>query len=183
MINRFSSDQELWDAIKNDEEKALSYLFDRYWEKVFTVAFSVARDREACSGIVHDIFLNIWLKREQLNISIFSAYLSACARYHAYRYVKTSKRIPLSYTEDIAMIPHLAVNYADENIRYGELKKQVEDNLEALPKRCKEIFTLSRHKHLSNDEIAAHLDISKRSVENQLTHALHHLRIALKSFL
>jgi RNA polymerase sigma-70 factor (ECF subfamily) len=50
-----------------------------------------------------------------------------------------------------------------------------------LPKRCREIFKLSRMDNLTNDEIAQQLGISKRTVENQITHALKFLRSLLKN--
>jgi DNA-directed RNA polymerase specialized sigma24 family protein len=49
-----------------------------------------------------------------------------------------------------------------------------------LPLRCREMFLLSRIQHFSNEEIAARLHISRRSVENQLTTALRHPRLTLK---
>jgi len=52
--------------------------------------------------------------------------------------------------------------------------------LQQLPQRCREIFNMSRFQYLSNDEIARQLGISKRTVENQLTTALAHLRTNLK---
>jgi RNA polymerase sigma-70 factor (ECF subfamily) len=52
--------------------------------------------------------------------------------------------------------------------------------LRQLPQRCREIFLMSRKDQLNNDEIASRLSISKRTVENQLTTALKHLRVELK---
>ena len=75
------------------------------------------------------------------------------------------------------------MNDGDLNIRYQDLEKIVDRELDKLPKRCKEIFTLSRRAQLSNDEIASRLEISKRTVENQLTHALRHLRLSIPYFL
>jgi RNA polymerase sigma-70 factor (ECF subfamily) len=75
------------------------------------------------------------------------------------------------------------MNDGELNIHYQDLEKSVDKELEELPRRCKEIFTLSRREQLSNDEIATRLDISKRTVENQLTHALRHLRLSMRHFL
>ncbi|WP_369414055.1 sigma factor-like helix-turn-helix DNA-binding protein [Desertivirga xinjiangensis] len=61
-----------------------------------------------------------------------------------------------------------------------DLETQLDAYLENLPKRCREIFFMSRKQMLSNDEIAAKLGISKRSVENQITFALKHLRVSIK---
>ena len=67
-------------------------------------------------------------------------------------------------------------NQSDHRIKNQELLLELSHYLEKLPKRCQEIFYLSRMDNLSNQEIAGRLGISKRTVENQITTALKHLR-------
>lgn len=176
------TDLELWEAIsQNNDINAFNMLFERYWSKIFTTAFSYLRDKEACNEITHDIFLNIWLKRNQLHIESFAAYLRASARYHVYKHQKLIKNTLVQYTDNLECIDsNSCSNNFDEEIRHTELESRIKKYLNELPKRCSEIFILSRMEHLSNDEIASRLQISKRTVENQLTHALRHLRISLK---
>lgn len=175
------TDLELWIAISdNDDTGAFNVLFTRYWSSIFTTSFSYLRDKEACHEVTHDIFLSIWLKRKQLKVENFSNYLKASARYHAYKFQKIQKAIPLQYCDDLETMNLVAVNDCDDQIRCSELENRIKHDVNDLPKRCAEIFILSRIEHLSNDEIARRLQISKRTVENQITHALHHLRISLK---
>lgn len=180
MIDRSSSDEILVEAMKNGDPVSFDILFNRYWQILYTTAYNISRDNEASSGIVHDIFLNLWLKREKLQIGSFKGYITASARYHVYRYMRTVKRNMLEYRDVLDDDNSISVNDGELLIRQQELQRKVEGHLEGLPKRCKEIFTLSRRDELSNDEIAKRLAISKRTVENQLTNALHHLRLSLK---
>ncbi|WP_276349076.1 sigma-70 family RNA polymerase sigma factor [Daejeonella sp. JGW-45] len=180
MIDRSSSDEILVEAMKNGDPVSFDILFNRYWQTLYTTAYTISRDNEASSGIVHDIFLNLWLKREKLQIGSFKGYITASARYHVYRYMRTVKRNMLEYRDVLDDDNSISVNDGELLIRQQELQRKVERHLEGLPKRCKEIFTLSRRDELSNDEIAKRLAISKRTVENQLTNALHHLRLSLK---
>jgi len=177
------SDEILLNMLKAGDLDAFNTLFERYWEKLFSTVFSVCPDKEVCSEIVHDIFLNLWLKREKLQIEYFKGYITASARYQVYRHVKSIKRKSIEYREELDFGNLVSVNDGENNIRYRELEKKVEEELEVLPGRCREIFTLSRIQQLTNDEIAAQLDISKRTVENQLTHALRHLRLSIRHFL
>lgn len=73
-----------------------------------------------------------------------------------------------------------AHNHGEYHLLYRDLKGHVAAALGQLPPRCREIFLLSRLHYFSNDEIAQRLHISRRSVENQFTTALHHLRFTLK---
>lgn len=174
-------DIELWEAIKENDAKAFAVLFDRYWSKLFTTAFKHLKDSEACAEVTHDIFLNLWLKRDRLNILSFPNYLQASVRYHVYRYKKTLRAIPIQYTDELENIKESNFAHAgDYDLRYYELENTVNSYLSGLPERCREIFLLSRKDQLTNDEIAIRLSISKRTVENQITHALRHIRSSLK---
>jgi RNA polymerase sigma-70 factor (ECF subfamily) len=183
MSDKLPSDKILLNLMREGDPASFNALFDRYWEMLYATVFSVCSDREVCSEIVHDIFLNIWLKREKLQIESFKAYILASARYHVYRHVKNARKKSLEYREDLEYSSRISMNDGELNIRYQDLEKSVDRELDELPRRCKEIFTLSRREQLSNDEIATRLDISKRTVENQLTHALRHLRLSMKHFL
>jgi RNA polymerase sigma-70 factor (family 1) len=175
------TDSEIWEAISKSDITAFNLLFERYWSKVFGTAFSLLKDREVSIEIVHDIFLNLWLKRDKLKIGSFSGYLTSSARYHVYRHVKESKTRKLEYVDNWDLVKS-ASNFNDgyEKIRSAELESMVEGALTKLPKRCREIFYLSRKENLSNDQIAQNLGISKRTVENQITSALRYLRVYSK---
>jgi RNA polymerase sigma-70 factor (family 1) len=175
------TDSDLWLSISQDDSKAFALLFDRYWSKTYRTAFLHLRDKVACTEITHDIFLNLWLKRASLNIESFPGYLAASARYHIFKHIKVAKAIPLQYIEDMEHTGKaMHHNNGDQKIQYEELMNKVESYLNDLPKRCKEIFILSRMENLSNDQIANRLQISKRTVENQITRALQHLRVSLE---
>lgn len=187
MPNSNHSDLELLKRILTDDEKAFNTLFERHWLKVYAVSFRYVKDEELALEIAHDIFLNIWNKRHSLSISSFKSYVITSASYHGIRKNQQKKAIPLKYVESYAqdsesqISDHPAVyNAGDEKMLIAELDQKVRISLEELPSRCREIYLLSRQQHLSITEIAEKLNISKRTVENQLTIALKHLRAMLK---
>ena len=65
----------------------------------------------------------------------------------------------------------------------SELESLFNKSLEKLPERCREVFELSRFHGLKNREISAKLNISEKTVENQVTKALHILKEELKDYL
>lgn len=185
MTKRILSDQELWGEIQQENSKAFDLLFGRYWERLYSTCYGYLKNEEACKEIVHNIFLDIWQKRETLEVISFNNYLTSAARYQVYKVIRKEKRNPIQLIEDYDQVPHLdwVRNQGEEKMRHEEIGRNLEEVLNTLPKRCKEIFVLSRMKNLSNEEIAGQLGISKRSVENQLTQALKVLRLALKGAL
>lgn len=177
------TDHELWDAIKNNDEQAFAKLFYRYSTKIYSKAYSYLRDKEACEQIVHDIFIGLWTGRHTLQIQSFGAYLTSASRYSIYKHQYGTKASPIEYKEDLEGTMH--INRSSQNEGYSklacqELELEVDSCLATLPKRCQEIYIMSRRQQLSNEEIADELGISKRTVENQITNALKHLRFSFK---
>ncbi|HEV2482401.1 MAG TPA: sigma-70 family RNA polymerase sigma factor [Puia sp.] len=179
-LGQQATDAELWAAIRGGDESAFRMLYDRYWTVIYSTAFSYLHDRAACAEIVQTIFLGIWLKRQELNIGDFNPYLKAASRYQVYKRLKLKGTLRILYKDPLAESATRATrNQGEDNIRYQELQSSLEAGLQGLPERCREIFLLSRREQLSIAEIAERLDISRRTVENQLTRALQHLRHSL----
>jgi RNA polymerase sigma-70 factor (family 1) len=174
------SDHDLWIAIKDDDVAAYNKLFDRYWVKLYKLAISYLKDQESSTEIVHDIFVTVWQRRKELEINTFSAYLLTAARYQVYNKIKSAK-LSIAYIADYSENDHPTdLNLGAARIEQTEFQHQIDGYLSQLPKRCGEIFQLSRTEHLSNEEIAQRLGISKRSVENQIALALKHLKLHVK---
>lgn len=178
------SDADLWSLIVGDDHRAFATLFERYWLKLYRTAQRYVRSESACEEVVHDLFLNLWNRRKFLKILNMEHYLKASIRYQVYSYQKRSRKELIFYDHDLEDSSNIvSYNLGSEKIRAAELEQLLDSYLEILPDRCREIFLLSRRDYLSNDEIANLLKISKRTVENQLTIALRHLRFSLKEIM
>jgi RNA polymerase sigma-70 factor (ECF subfamily) len=180
MLKSLLSDVELWNAIRCNDESAFTMLFDRYWVRLYKTAFRYLKDHEAAEEVVHDVFLNIWDRRLHLEIESIPNFLLTAVRYQVYNRLRAVKPpVDLRIT-DVEIFDLLDHNKGESHIKDQELQQELNQYLEQLPKRCQEIFYMSRVNQLSNQEIAGRLGISKRTVENQLTVALKHLRICFK---
>ncbi len=178
-MNRYSTDHELWSGVTADNSQAFALLYERYWKKLYQTVRYYLKDDAAAEEITHDVFVSLWEKRKSSQIQQFQHYIQATARYHVYKYLKAAKINCVAYMDQFPELPALQVyNIAPEKLGYENLESQLAGLLQQLPRRCREIFWLSRIDHLSNQEIADRLHISKRTVENQITVALKALRVA-----
>jgi RNA polymerase sigma-70 factor (ECF subfamily) len=176
-----ATDAALWEAVQQDDTAAFAALYERYWRRLFTAAYARLPDQAECEDIVHDIFLTLWTERRRLSITNLSAYLAAAVRYQAVRCKQQATAGALAYDESLETLSReAALNGGETRLLGLDLEGRLAAALNQLPQRCREIFLLSRIQHYSNDEIATQLHISRRSVENQLTTALRHLRLVLK---
>jgi RNA polymerase sigma-70 factor (ECF subfamily) len=156
-------------------------LLKRYWKQLYITAHAYLKDNEACESVVQDIFIYLWEKRKTLTIESFEKYLNASARYNVYKQLKLARLSPVNYQAPSEIVENgCAHNAGEQNLSAFELLQDVNVCLGLLPNRCREIFVLSRINQLSNNEIAEKLHISKRTVENQISHALKHLRTSFK---
>ncbi len=171
------SDETLWIATQNNDYRAFHTLFNRYWKKLHSTVLHYINDSEIAEQVVQDVFVVLWKRREHLKIEKFASYIHVTARYHVFKELKAKKKTVISYVDDYQSYDDGATtNMGELRLDYKDFENQVGNFLSPLPKRCREIFWLSRVENLSNDEIAEKFGISKRSVENQITIALKHIR-------
>ncbi|WP_276361723.1 RNA polymerase sigma-70 factor [Daejeonella sp. H1SJ63] len=173
-------DVDLMDRMRSGDDIALKLIYNKYWNHLFNSAYNILRDQQACEDIIQDVFVNLWNKRELIEIKVsLKSYLFASTRYEVYRQVRLG-----NVREDIFDHVHERMATATEygNIEHRELLSQINSIVDNLSAKCKEVYKLSREEQLSHKEIASQLDISTKTVENHLNKALRQLRTSLGLF-
>ncbi|MHA7944949.1 RNA polymerase sigma factor [Formosa sp. 3Alg 14/1] len=171
------NDAQLLLFMKKGNELAFSVLYTRYWKRLYVYTSNILNDNVLAEDVLHEIFTKIWTKKEELEINSLENYLFISARNKSislFRKVKFSE-LDDSIIESLALAPEV-----DHNLETLDLSNTLERITNSLPKRCKEIFYMSRYDDYTNEEIANHFNISQRTVENQLYLALKHIKGALK---
>lgn len=164
-------------------EMAFEIVFKQYFKPLHAYATSIIRNQEAAEGIVQHIFLNLWEKAGQLNLSPgIAAYLYKSVHNHSLNYLKHQK-VRTSYHQ-FAMANHsTSQENTSRKVLLTDLEKRYRKVLADLPEQCRTIFQLSRFEELRNHEIAEKLGISIKTVEAQITKALKILRSRLAEFI
>ncbi|MDN3582786.1 RNA polymerase sigma-70 factor [Mucilaginibacter flavus] len=172
-------DAKLLDLLRLDDREAFEILYNKYSAKLFHAAYNLFRDSDVCDDLVQELFIDLWTKRHQLNIASLEAYLKVAIRHRVIYYIRTKKA-----TLDLEVVDELIEKYtADSKLLQNDISQLLETNVAQLPEKCRQIFTLSRKEYLSNKEIASRLNISIKTVENQMTIALRYLRTGLTDYL
>lgn len=170
---RYHKDQELLRLVKLDNRLAFNEIYNTYWKELFHYAYKILHSKELAEDVVQDVFLRIWKNRATLEVSKLRSYLYAGTRNASISKIREAdlSQIQTDVIEGLSIRP-----LGEEMLDYQDLKKSIDTASEGLPERCKEIFYLSRIKEYSIDEIAKEFNISKRTVENQISIALKHIR-------
>ena len=166
-------DEVLVSRVQNGDQAAFQCLYERYWKKLYQYSCNILRDEVLCEDVLQEVFINFWNKRQEVSISNLNAYLITSVKN---RSINSLKKITFTELHNDIISGLSVAPDATENLYEEALRKTIMDSIKVLPKRCREIFVLSRFEHMSIDEIATKYNISKRTVENQLHIALKHLR-------
>ncbi|HEY4110248.1 RNA polymerase sigma-70 factor [Puia sp.] len=167
------------DRLRKGDMQAFEHLFKAYYEKLCLFAARFTDDLHVAEEIVADTYALLWEKRETILINLsFRSYIYRAVQNRCLNHLK-HKHVEKEYIDHVLQT-HLPPTDYHEVAREEELEKEVEEAIESLPEKCREIFKLSRFHHLRYQEIADRLGISPKTVERQIMIALEKLRRHLK---
>ena len=169
----------LLQSLKLSNDAAFTEIYERYWQKLFVVAAHKLKNFTDAEEVVQDIFLEIWNRRESLNItSKLSSYLAAAVTYKVIN-VLAKRNVQQKYSTYAAGQATEADFSTINWLKFEELKEQLLKYVANLPEKCQLVFKLSREEGLSHKEIANKLSISEKTVEGHLSKATQLLKMNL----
>lgn len=167
-------------AFKKGDLKAFDALFQRYHKRLYAFLFSLLKSKEDAEELVQESFIKIWEHRETyLEEYPFSAYLFTIAKNAFLNQCR--RRINRKMVEEhFDMVNRSFEMAADEYVIYHQTKKIIDQVIEELPPKRKEIFKLRRIEGYTRTEIADNLGISIITVDSQLMKANKFIKEALE---
>jgi len=174
------ADGELLDGLRGGNAVAFEQLFERYWKPLYTALLKRIHDEAEAQDILQDLFVSLWVRREQLPDHIdWEDYLYAALRNRALNFMQAS-RVRLDYA-NMVLNRHAepSTDGADGSLLSDDLQQIIRRATEKMPNRMKEVFLLSYSGGFTPREIADQLSLSLQTVKNHLTEA----RTILRQFL
>lgn len=157
-------------------------IFEAYYQEVCKHIYRLIPVRETCEDIAQSIFLELWKKRREFEIhTSIGAYLHKMALSRALNYIRDNRKHRHDAEDDLSAFEESGSNPLQQ-LTDRELQGVMQQAIDALPARCRQVFMLSRFEGLSYQEISRELDISPKTVENQISKALLMLRSALHKY-
>ncbi len=171
-----SQEQYVLLLLKEGREEGIDLLFRHYYKDLVLKINQLLADIHASEDLAQEIFLEIWNKRQSIDIvQSFRAYIMRAGTNRAINYLKAKK---LSFSEidldrdDQQMDAQDEDELAQKEIYFENLR----DSIASLPEKCRVVFSLSRYEKMTYSEIAAQLNISIKTVENHISKALRILK-------
>ncbi|MDO9615297.1 MAG: RNA polymerase sigma-70 factor [Bacteroidota bacterium] len=174
------ADQSLVESIKNSNEGVFELVFNFYYSGLVVYADQIIKNTTISEDIVQSVFMKLWENRETIDIRSFRSYFIQCVKNRCIDHLR-SQQVKNKFDN---RAPESDLLVMDEDLwTKTELSELIEQSVESLPPRCREIFRMSRYENLKIAEIADQLKISKRTVETQISKALKILRVKLIDYL
>lgn len=166
MKKEFSTTIKLVKHLKKGDELAYTYLVKTYFKSLCDYAFGLSRDHFVAEDLVQNVLIRFWEKRNKLKSdtsiknflykSVYNEFINL------YRKEVSTDKLRKKYFMTIKPL------YEEDDVELDRLMVLVKQTIEQLPPKCKEIFLLSKKEGLTYVEIANYLNISQKTVENQM---------------
>lgn len=172
----FNKKPTVLERLRNSETEAFAELYDEYAPASVVFVNSYINDMDAAQDIVHDVFVNIWLKRDQVSKALsFRAYLFRMLKNEISDFFY-SKNLQRKYNERFIQSYDGSSDNVSDNLAELDLRTILSEAIDTMPERRRTIFLMSRSGGIPNEKIASILGISQRTVENSISLALTDIR-------
>lgn len=174
-----TQEEELLNRLKTGDMKAFELLYKSFHKMLWHYAKEMLKDDDEAEDTVQQLFIRIWEKRDSLLISSsFKSYLFTSVRNACLK--KMEKAVREKASDPLESTEMERVGKAQDPSQFKDLQAAIQQSIESLPERCRLVFKLSRFGGLTYTEIAKELELSVKTVENQMSKALQTLRQDLK---
>lgn len=170
-------------SLKAGDITVFEMFFRAYYQPLCNYAYTFVQDRDEAEEIVQSVFMAFWEKREAIEIKVSpKSYLYTMVRNACLNVIKHEKIKQRHAGEELA-VAERSHDGVTQRVITAELEGRIHEAMETLPQQCRLIFKLSRFEELKYSEIADQLNISIKTVENQMGKALKIMREQLKDYL
>lgn len=157
-------------------------LFNLHFASLCRFAAGYLSDYTTSEEIVQDVFISLWEKRAEMDPDKpIKTYLFTSVRNRCLNYIRDNKKFRSQYL-DIELELEIPVPEKDL-LSEKQVEQRIQQALDKLPEKCREVFELSRFEGLKYQQVADRLDISVKTVEAQMSKALKILREELNDLM
>jgi RNA polymerase sigma-70 factor (ECF subfamily) len=176
------NDEVLLENLRKGDPKAFEQIFRKYWQKLYLVAKAKLLSHDDAEEIIQGIFSALWEKRKTLLIRDLDHYLHVSVRNRILNHIRTNITKEKYWAHYRAFLPS-SNDVTTETVAFDELDHALQNAVNSLPEKSRQVFRLSRVEGRTNAEIANMLALSEKAIEYHLTKSLKDLKVRLKDYI
>ena len=159
------------------------YLF--LYKDLHRFSFSIIKSQHIAEEVVSDVFVQLWKKKESVSeIKNLRVFLYVAVKNLSLTYLYKAKKQKVCWIEEYAKGAEIQVTTinSDELLIAKEVSENLQKAIKSLPDKCKAVFKLVKEDDLKYAEAAKVLNLSIKTVENQMGIALKKIAGAMKKY-
>jgi RNA polymerase sigma-70 factor (ECF subfamily) len=176
------NDTVLLERLHEGDAKAFEAIFNKYWKALYSIARAKLLSHDDAEEVIQSIFSTLWEKRSKLIIQELSYYLHVSVKNAVLNHIRSNITKEKYWKHYKAFLP-LYNEVTAETVAFQELDNAVQNAVNSLPEKSRQVFRLSRVEGRSNAEIANMLALSEKAIEYHLTKSLKDLKGRLKDYI
>jgi len=163
-----------------DDQQAYKELYLTLYPALFSFVSRIIKSKPASEEIISDVFMKIWEKRQDMDLVVnLKVYCYVIAKNLSLNYLEKQKRFTSLNIEDFSDSLTDVFIDPEQLMITSEMMDRIKMAIDALPARCKMIFSLVRENDFKYKEAAEIMNISVKTVENQLSIALKKISVSI----
>jgi len=176
------SDEKLMQEIKADNMFAFDILYKKYSKRLYLFGYSILKSQEETENLIQDVFLNLWEKRNDVERDASVKYYLFSIAYNSAITLIRKKTRESEFINYLKSLPEINEEPTNLKIEFNDLTNKLEEIIQELPQRQKQVYLLHRVKGLKYSEIGEQLKISTNSIETHMSRALKTIRAKLEYY-
>jgi RNA polymerase sigma-70 factor (family 1) len=160
----------------NNDQSAFRAFYNHFFVTLLRFSYTLTHSKEIAEEITNDVFMHCWQKRDSLShIKNPQVYLFVVAKNKAIDHLrKQAASRQVFFSEEEKM--EIAFDSNPEQLMISaEMIRKMEYAIQQLPPKCRMVFTLIKQNGMKYKEVASVLNLSVKTVENQLSIAMKRL--------
>jgi len=179
-ILTISKTEDIISRMKKDDKSAMDELFNNYYHRLFHFSKSILKIENEIDDILQEVFVKIWLNRHKIDSAeTFNAFIYTVTKNEVLNLIRTNLRNQ-TFRDELYMKSVAEEYHLQNETEFNELKAGIDKIIANLPPKRQQVFILSRTEGLTNKEIAQQLNISDKTVEDHITHAIKYIKSSMK---
>lgn len=164
------------------DEEAFKQIYYHFYKKLYLFSLALVKTKEAAEEITEDVFIKIWQQKENISaIHNLRVYLYIATKNTSLNYLSKKAKDNLTQPFDNINVDLFKSTVTPEELMItAEMYRKIQQQVEALPLRCKMIFKLIREDGLKYKEVSDILNISVNTIDVQMAIAVKKIAVALK---
>lgn len=178
-----------FESFRKGDEMAFGYFYEKYFRRIQSFCVQFIYDTEEAENLAQEAFVHLWQNHQSIeSINGIQSFLytyskSKCLNLIRHNKVKDKFKNELLNQTERELNIEVLNSISFDTLELNELERVIQESINELPRKTREVFIKKRFENKKNSEIAEEMQVTIKAVEAHMTKALKILKSKLSDYL